>query len=326
MESSRHTETNDSTRDSNGVGAGAARALARQTRYIKAVVVRGDTYLARWVSRADIGSFPRKVSAKSVGRLSDNLAKAKDFYDSWQEGTTKRQQHVHANQSTQSKLGVHLGKVSRSNESSTMHRLPLFMKNFLLGTALFSVYEGLDEKLTTTIVPELQPNTKVWHGLTKSSVAALAGTSAGACHGTLSFLYESIIENRSLGGSNIKARFGGILIAHSLAHGTLFGTYEFVKHSALDMTGTNPSRWGGIAAVAAAGAVAGVAQEAMSYYTTRMERSGICRGLRAARRLPLPGLQRIIGSAPGSSLGFLAFEYGRLVASELVEDVENQTH
>lgn len=339
MESSRQIETasiphneNDAD-DSSGVGAGTARTLARQTRYIKILIVQAEAALARWVSRADIGRFPRKVPAKSVGRLSDNLATAKDLYDSWQEGATKqqqqqRQQHHHEIQLAQRRFvtGARFGNVSRRFALATMHRFPPFAKSFLLGTALFSAYEAVDEKLTTTITPEAQRDADVWHGFAQFSIAALAGTSAGACHGVLSFLYESIIERRSLalGGSNVGARFGGTLVAHSLAHGTLFGTYELVKHSALDTTGTNHSRWGGVAVVAAAGAVAGVAQEAVSYYAMRMERYGIRRGLRAARRVQLPDLHRLFSSAPSSAVGFLAFEFSRLVVTEIVRDVDNE--
>lgn len=157
-------------------------------------------------------------------------------------------------------------------------------------------------------------------GFAQPFIALVAGAAAGASHGALTVLYEAIIERRSFRIANVCVRLNGTLASHSLSHGTLFGTYGLVKQRTLLTTGTDHLRWGGVATVATAGAVAGMAQEAVAYYAVRMERRGIRRGCRAAMRLPPPGWRGVVAAAPGSTVGFLAHEYGRLVASELVGD------
>lgn len=143
-------DASDDKEDASGVGAGIARSLVRQARSIARLFGGADAYVARWMARADIGSLPRKVPARNLGRLSDRLSKMKDVYDSWQEGAAK-----HPHQQKQQVRG-RIRKIANRLSASAAHGLPPFTKNFLLGTALFSSYDAVDENLTP--YPRRKPN------------------------------------------------------------------------------------------------------------------------------------------------------------------------
>ncbi|CAM9210520.1 unnamed protein product [Choristocarpus tenellus] len=280
----------DNEEKENDLVAGIVRSLARQARS-----------LSRLLAGADIGSLPRRVPARRLGKLTDQLNYVQEFYRNifekgWNKDTRQRSNS---------------GGVSQRIWRVTKQSLSPFMKNTALGSALFSTYQVVDDKLIIKIVNcgEIQHmNVGNEVGL-KSAIAAFAGCAAGAVHGTLDIAYNAMFSNRSV--MHVK----GTLVSHTLVHGTLFSTFQLAKFGALAVGGKDLSQWGGAVAVGVAGAVAGVAQETMAFYSCRLEKHGLRRGIAAAWKLPLPSWRGVLAAVPASTLGFLAFEYGRLTGS-----------
>ena len=85
---------------------------------------------------------------------------------------------------------------------------------------------------------------------------------------------------------------------------------------------TDHSQLEGAAAIDTAGALAGSCQEVVSHYTQALEQHGVRGALRVHKTsqssLPIPW-RTVVTAAPASAIGFLAFEYGRTVASHALQ-------
>jgi hypothetical protein len=125
----------------------------------------------------------------------------------------------------------------------------------------------------------------------------------------------------------------GVVSAHTLSHATLFGSYETIKLGLMRAGGCDHTDPLGVAAVAAAGAcagmvlwggdaahfcrvvmvvwgygMAGAAEEAVSSFTVRWEQKGVVSVRQLMRLHGPPPLRNVLAAAPPAALGFLAFE------------------
>uniref|UniRef100_A0A7R9ZT87 Uncharacterized protein n=1 Tax=Craspedostauros australis TaxID=1486917 RepID=A0A7R9ZT87_9STRA len=226
---------------------------------------------------------------------------------------------------------------------------PDLIKNTILGTVVFEVYEqsyGIMQQRWN------QEDTSAQHAF-ETSHHCIAGAIAGTSHAFLGLAFETM-ENRALPTFRYTMQSA---IHHSLAHTVLFGSYAGVKYLLESMIAkqhqqrsATTSLAGGdeflmeyqIGITATAGGVSGVVQNTVSHYTgmwlqvettektmyqqmlanrTAVTAASIdspaASGSRSIMRSminsfrPLPPAGQTLLAFPGMAVAFLAFEYAR---------------
>ena len=264
------------------------------------------------------GSFPRRVPLRSVAKVTDQASTAWETYSllrgSHKEVVTESKQQQ---QQQQQKEG-HGGGAWRKAQvlgHTLRGALPPLIKSGFLGTAVFELYEStkdtLDDVLGLDPDEEAEAATSTWKGtMLLSSTAVVGGGLAGACHGVMYVGWEHgrrFMDSR-YAVTNV---WGGTAFAHSLAHASLFGSFEVLKDALLFLTGARHEEPLGVAMVGLAGGLAGLCEEAVSHLTPHWEMEGVGSLKAAIRRHGMPQLRAISAGALPTSLGFLAWEYGR---------------
>lgn len=189
---------------------------------------------------------------------------------------------------------------------------PQPVRNALLGTVVFSIYE-LRNKPTHQELVFSASNSDDKTSETKEEAKPQAvgfrspfivGAAAGLAHAGGSLFFDVVSKTAS--GAKLKP--GPILVSHSLAHAVLFSTYEGSK--TILMSNSDFSSYQGIASVFLSGLAAGVAQEFTSFYGTFLEQHGFRGCWRLfQRKMPRPYFVTVFSPAPATALGFLAFEF-----------------
>ena len=262
----------------------------------------------------------------------------------------------------------------------------VFVINTLLGMAVFSTYEGMIEKFTTT------SNMETIHQATNSSVVLqpihsctaedyradvmdqatlpqhfLAGAIGGTAHAVLSLVFD--VKFGSLPGDVLSSTRKGTttfhhpifhilsskpihlrvptlhfsissILHHSLAHSTLFGSYQLTKRLLSSQMhdynlGENDSNsLGNVnndtirgATIAVAGGVAGQVQHVISHCsehwllnnTSTITSSSTSLLRFVASSSSWPTWRSTVMAFPPSAIGFLAFEYGKLLNTSSVD-------
>ena len=262
------------------------------------------------------GSFPRRVPLKAVAKVTDQASTAWDTYfvlrGSHKEVVIDSKQHQ---QHQQQQHGAAAWRKAQVLGQTLQGAAPALIKSGLLGTAVFELYEStkdtLDEALGLDPDAEAEAATSTWKGtLLLPATAVVGGGLAGACHGVMYVGWE---HGRRLVSSQyvVGNVWGGTAFAHSLAHASLFASFEVMKDALLSLTGARHEEPLGVAMVGVAGGLAGLCEEAVSHLTPHWETEGVGSLQAAIRRHGLPRLRVISSAALPTSLGFLAWEYGR---------------
>lgn len=262
------------------------------------------------------GSFPRRVPLRSVAKVTDQASTAWETY-SFLRGSHK-EVVTESKQLQQKQKEGHGGAVWRKAQvfgHTLRGALPPLIKSGFLGTAVFELYESTKDMMDDAIGfdpdGEAEAATSTWKGtIFLSSTAVVCGGLAGACHGVMYVGWE---HGRQLMDSRYAVTnvWGGTAFAHSLAHASLFGSFEVMKDALLFLTGARHEEPLGVAMVGLAGGLAGLCEEAVSHLTPHWEVEGVGSLKVAIRRHGMPQLRAISAGALPTSLGFLAWEYGR---------------
>ncbi len=252
----------------------------------------------------------------------------------------------------------------------------VFIINTFLGMAVFSTYEGMIEKLTTTtskmetthqatnsiVLQRIHPcitedfNVDVMDQATLPQ-HFLAGAMGGAAHAVLSLVFDmklislpgDVISSPSKGTTTFHHPILQILsskpihlrvptlhfstfsiLHHSLAHSTLFGSYQLTKrllssqmHNTSLGHGSNDTIR--VATIAVAGGVAGQFQHVISHIlearnnasTMTSSSTSLLRFVTSSSSWPT--WRSTVMAFPPSAIGFLAFEYGKLLDTSNVD-------
>jgi hypothetical protein len=199
-----------------------------------------------------------------------------------------------------------------------------FVKNTILGAAVFEVYSysiehwifrtlpnpAVQDELLTTTLPDCTQDayaraTVVHH--------TLSGGLGGAVHGVVGTMWESMAGEQRL------RQLPRLTLHHSLAHATLFGTYETCKRIGLHLAELDSSSLHGpayLASVSVAGGVAGQIQYIISHYSEqilKIEETTVSNIF--MQNLRSPTWRSVWIAFPSSSISFIAFEYGKFLSN-----------
>jgi hypothetical protein len=226
----------------------------------------------------------------------------------------------------------------------------VFAVNTLLGMAVYSTYEGIIESIAPPAGEPSVVNTRrhthndseqyseeTDDAMDRATLPqhVLSGCLGGASHAILSLVLEMKLHKNSkvdvpgqgmnwnskmLMSNRFHLQYPTInyslasLFHHSLAHAVLFGSYQTTKRVLLSNISSNNSNIDITQAtiIATAGGIAGQLQHVTSHFSEQI--LGIS-GPRISSfyRLTWPTMRSTLLAAPTSSIGFVAFEFGKLV-------------
>jgi len=207
-----------------------------------------------------------------------------------------------------------------------------FIRSSLAGGAVFTTYDFLALKYA----PLAATASMKWEERTTSlppAVAFCAGGVGGALHASIVLLWERATAEitkrvKPLMSSNhffsstspppLYLHTTGTLLAHSVSHAILFSSYEYAKTQILrqlskrSISNLDDREFLLYSSSALAGAIAGLLSEVFGFYSLPFSEFGFGRNSRIVfRSLGYPPTRSLFSSIIPSSLGFLAYEYGR---------------
>lgn len=266
------------------------------------------------------GSFPRRVPLKTVSKITDQVSTAWDAYSVFKGSHKEATRDIEVQNRPQHKeslgtAGLHKAQLFGQTLRSAV---PHMVKSGFLGTAVFEMYETSKDTLDNALGLDKDVDgeasfstSRDVFSLSMTGITGLiSGGLAGTCHGLLYVGWEH--ARRLINAQHVVANvWTGTALAHSLAHASLFGSFEVLKDALLAITHARHEEPLGVFVVGAAGGLAGLVEETVSHLTPHWEKEGVS-SLRAAfKRNGLPRLRVISSAALPTSLGFLAWEYGR---------------
>ena len=316
---SKDEEVNDDDANSGAGAAGVFRGFLRA--------------LARRVSQAPMGNVPMasvpRVRVKSVLKSAERLGDAIEL----------RQQMAKAKAAT-------TGDRTRGTVVYVVRTATGFVRSSTLGALLFSTYE----QLTDAVQLDSSSHSVLWAG----AMSGAAGACGGAAHAVASLAWDASAQQIATRASKLAAvqrsmllsllfpplasaavaapSVRGTLLAHTIVHASLFGTYAAAKQA----TGTGTGRveedgvfevalWKKAVAVAVSGAAAGAASEVAQHCVQTLEDlpagghlDVALREARARAAVMLIGASRglslraIAAASLTNAVGFVAYELGRL--------------
>jgi len=247
------------------------------------------------LGRTVVGALPAnpKVLGKQADKISDLIDHAI---------------HVNSERKLQSQDGSQHQRLGRwSWAAPVLFAIPSIVKSSVLGAVLFSSYEAMHDGASGG--GALSPFVS-----SPSLVAMISGTLGGAAHGLASVTWDKTllygapisVEKWSRVETMQKSVFGGTVLAHSLVHGSLFGSYHVLKKMVMTDSKRQQSPLEEAAAVVCTGGLAGTLSEIVGHYLSPIEQG---HGWKAVMQLPRPAVRSIIVAAVPSGLGFFAFEF-----------------
>jgi len=297
----------------------------------------------RVASKAPMGSMPR-VRVKSVLQSAERLGDAIEL----------RQQMAKATSTATATAGDR----TRRAVVYVVHTATGFLRSSVLGAVLFSTYEGLTDALQLDSSSS-RSHSVVWAG----AVSGAAGACGGTVHAVASLAWDASAKQVTTRASQSAAvqrsvllsllsppltavaatpSMRGTLLAHSVVHACLFGTYSAAKHATFQFAGVDTgygagtgladeegvfevALWKKACAVAVSGAAAGAVSEVVQHCVQTLEdlpaggRLGdALREVRGRTMDVLSGASRtltlraVATAALPSAIGFVAYELGRL--------------
>lgn len=136
----------------------------------------------------------------------------------------------------------------------------------------------------------------------------VAGALGGTVHGIIGTIWEIVVQERTF------QTMPKMTFHHSLAHASLFGSYEVWKRlvlgtSGLDIGSELHQGTTYLGSVSIAGGLAGQVQHVVSHYSEQWLR--LEEGDSIALRRGAPAMRQVWLAFPPSAVAFVAFEYGR---------------
>ena len=269
-----------------------------------------------------VGRLPVRMPVKQVFSIADKSSQLMDFVD----------------------VAPNLDTIKESMQSKdykvVLRRVGQFavgvLKSGAAGIVVFEGYETLLDRwsvgvgaLPAAVVPLYVP--------------FVAGGVAGSAHAVLSTVFDSVeksVSDRRPSLSPMLSLQPYRLLHHSSSHAILFGSYEylksllvrtFVEHQPSSSSSSSSSSYSVVpsveispgdrhvnqvelSCVAIAGGFAGVLQSLTSHYLGVLEESGK-EGFNIIRTLPRPPARTMAMAFLPSSLGFVAFNFGKEFAA-----------
>ena len=228
----------------------------------------------------------------------------------------------------------------------TLRRAPAFVatlaKNTVLGMAVFATYEGVVEyDLPSHSQQDINKEAASTDPFASASMSRhiSAGFLAGSAHAAVNYAMDGIVRLRQLTASGRAQPLSGMvkstaspffpyMLHHAISHSFLFGTYEGAKRLMVSSFGgstvngdENDVHYGNLCAIGLAGGMAGSAQHVVSNYTEEIcvtsyskiwqNDMTLAQRWHQMPRLSLPSGRALAFAFLPSSLGFVAFEYGK---------------
>lgn len=256
-------------------------------------------------TRLPIGQLPRpkinltttKLPAKQIATLSDRVSTGLDAYYHWSNESSSNSNNDNNNSSS---------KINSKQVSNVVKGL---VKGTFLGMAVFETYGYIVSALAPPLVDDKdKDNSSVRTRIKLDEYARAslpthigAGFCAGAVHGVLD---GGLLNRLPL------SKFTGNVLHHSLAHSILFGTYEGSKRLLL-LEDKRSKQDGFLLRIAAAGGFAGQFQHVVSHYSEAILIDKI-----PWQKLSAPTWRSIAWAFPGTAVGFVAFEFGKLSSDD----------
>ena len=231
-----------------------------------------------------------------------------------------------------------------------MRRVPAFMttlaKNTVLGMAVFATYESVVEyELPSSSVNDGNGNIISPDPFAAATLSRhiTAGVLAGAAHAGVNYTMDGMVRMRhnSFGGvakgtAPAPSPFLPYTMHHAISHGVLFGSYEGTKRVLISFLGggigenthhkanhddDENMHYSNLLAIGLAGGIAGTLQHVVSEYTETTFVSSYSQiwqkdwtfseRLQLLPRASLPSPRALAMAFIPSSIGFVAFEYGK---------------
>lgn len=281
-----------------------------------------------------------RVNVRRIARASDRASTGLDLVEaaSSEEGSNKSE--VHQRQDLSGRI------------KDAMRRVPAFVatlaKNTVLGLAVFATYESVVEYELPS-PPKTNDDSVPSDPFAAASLSrhVTAGFLAGTAHAGVNYTMDGMVRmrNKILGGAvkgtalAVPSPFLPSMTHHAISHSILFGSYEGSKRLLILTFGNDETNrhtetnynednhYGNLLAIGLAGGIAGTFQHVVSEYTeitigtsyTKIWQANdltFSERLRLLPRASMPSA-RVIGMAfVPSSIGFIAFEYGKEFLTE----------
>lgn len=203
-----------------------------------------------------------------------------------------------------------------------------FAVNTFLGIAVYATYEGSVECLASRNDGGGEQGASGGGDEDACERATVpqhfaAGAAGGGAHAVLSLAVDSM--PRSMGSLRLSLPSVGYAFRscahHSFAHAVLFGSYQKTKRllmSTREDPGGQSSHHLGV--VALAGGFAGQCQHVCSHFAEQwLGLAELSKGLDWRQRIKVaawPSLRSTLVSFPPSAVGFVAFEYGKIIMND----------
>lgn len=286
-------------------------------------------------AKSAVKAAPRgRVHVRRIARASDRASTGLDLVEA---ASSDDYGGIAASEKTKSAIG---------RIKDALRRVPAFMttlaKNTVLGMAVFATYEGVVE-YDLPYQGEQDTDEKAASADPFASASMprhiSAGFLAGSAHAGINYAMDGIGRLRqltaldraqpSLGmAKGTVSPFFPYMLHHAISHSVLFGTYEGTKRLMVPSLGgrslkddENDVHYSNLLAIGLAGGIAGSAQHVVSNYTETVcvtsyskiwqNDMTLAQRCRLMPRFPLPSVRTLAFAFFPSSLGFIAFEYGK---------------
>ena len=294
--------------------------------------------------------IPKGRRANTIAKVSDRASNIFDVVSAGSESNDNNDGATKLSQKRASSLQKLNSMLPTFQQVITFGRV--FAVNTVLGMAVYGTYEGLIEQYAPPLANVLNTTGQIYTGseelldgnddaMERATLPQhfLAGSLGGASHAILSLGLEMKLHNKSTisaipqQGMNYKVTNASMmnkfylqyptinyslssLFHHSMAHAVLFGSYQTTKRVLLSNVTTLPSNGSNYdishaAIIATAGGIAGQLQHITSHLSEQY--LGISGPKVSFWRLTWPSMRSTLLAFPISSIGFVAFEYGKLM-------------
>ena len=285
------------------------------------------------------GAGGSRVNVRRIARASDRASTGLDLVEAASSEDT-------VTVGNKSDIGGRLKDVMRRIPSF----MATLAKNTVLGMAVFAAYERVVEceLPTSSSSPSSSPaetNDDVVasdpFATASLSRHVTAGLLAGTAHAGVNYTMDALVRMRhtmfagaAKGVRTATAPFVPYTMHHAISHGVLFGSYEGTKRVLMSTFGSDgknrhtqtnydeDTHYSDLLAIGLAGGIAGTLQHVVSEYTettfvTSYSQIWQAKGLTFSERLQLfprasmPSARALGMAFVPSSIGFVAFEYGK---------------
>jgi hypothetical protein len=246
--------------------------------------------------RSATSSSIKKIPLKTVTNTADRLGTAVDMWNHYEQGKEANRKQI-------------------SKWQLFVKAFPPFFKSSLLGAGLFEVYDYSKVKLNVHT-----------HDIYFIPKTIFISTISGAFHGcmfiswewTEKHIYKLMHKTNSTtissSTSNIPYIPSGLLLSHTITHGSLFCTYEISKLYLLQQLQRHHpnekcSPIEEMSCIFTAGTMAALVSESIAHYAACIEEKGLVAGMKEIVNIQRPKSRHLLPLTLPPALGFLAYEH-----------------